>query len=395
MRITFFFPRLKTFSGAEHLLFAVAGHLQRRGHEIRVVTRGISEVCSSEMPSSVDVLTPESTVGLTGIHLVDSFLDVAHSPFLGTEEIGDSDVFCFVADPVLPALYREKRRFPEIPAVYYCLQPPRMVYDLLDETVAAHKPIGYLIPLLAPIYRRVDRSLARRADRIVALSEDYAEWCRELYDRPVDLVPAGVDLDLACSAEPGKVRERHGLPPGAPLVLIVGKLIARKNIDVFLRTMARVCAEHPEARGVVVGDGPLKQTLLRLRSKLGLEEQVIFTGHLAEFSEVANYYAACDVYVFLEKNVPFGLTVLEASISSKPVVAIEGGGTRETLVHGETGFKVDDHLDVPEIARRICLLLADEEMRRSMGRRGAEHARAFSWEACAEGLLEIFRQETS
>lgn len=390
MRCALLFPRLKTFSGGEHLLLELARWLAIRGHEPIVVARGLAAECRDHLPSGVRVEMPRFLGGLTGIHLVDSLVDVVLSPLLLVKVPRDCDVVCFVADPVLPALWlaRLLRRW-RGPLVYYCLQPPRFVYDLQAETVAAHRPLGSLIPLLARPYRYLDRQAARRSDHILALSEGYARWCRELYQPvTVELVPAGVDPTLAGAARPETVRPRFGLAPDAPLVVTVNKLIARKNLDVFLRAMRRVVDRKPEVRALLVGGGPLEPQLRRLRDQLELGPQVVLTGFLPALSDVVDCYAAADVHVFLEKNVPFGLTVLEAGICGVPTVAVRGGGTEATLVDGETGLLVDDPPDPGEVAERILRLLDDRETRARMGRRAAEKARQSSWESSANRFLQ-------
>jgi len=397
MKITIVFPRFKTFSGAEHLLLELARYAVEEGHEMVILTRGFDEGCRPHLAPGVEVRIPRGVAGLSGNHLVDSFLDVALSPVLLKHLPEQTDVVCFLCDAVLPAMWLHRQLLRRhLPTVYYCLQPPRFVYDLMSETMAAHRPLGYLIPLIAYPYRVMDRVAARSCDRIFAISEDYAAWCRELYQTPeVRLVYPGVDLGIAEGTRPAWVRERHGLEAWEKLVVTVNKLIARKNLDVYLRAMRIVTDRIPQARGILVGDGPIKPALLKLREELGLAERVVFTGFVPEFADVAHYYAASDVYVFLEKNVPFGLTVLEAAACGKPVVAVRGGGTRETMIHGETGFLVGEELDADEVADRICWLLEHDRERLAMGRAARKHAQGFSWKSRARAFVAALEEVTT
>lgn len=109
-------------------------------------------------------------------------LDVWLSPLVLRLLAKDVDVICFVANPVLPALWFYRRALRgRTPSVYYCLQPPRFAYDLMKETKATHKTLGGLIPLVAGPYRWMDRIASKEADQIFAISRDYREWCEELY----------------------------------------------------------------------------------------------------------------------------------------------------------------------------------------------------------------------
>ena len=380
MHLTFVFPRLKTFSGAENLLLQLSRHAAEEGHEVVIVTRVVDSACSELLHRDVEVrVPPRAFRWLSGIHLVDSFFDTAFAPALLLPMPRETDVFCFFCPPVLPAMAFTHKRG-RAPVAYYCLQPPRFAYDLQEETTRGNGWLGRLVPLLAPLYRRLDRALAPSCDRLFAISEGYVRWCRELYGRAdVDLVYPGVDPTPARQTEVAALRRQLGVDPTTPLVITINKLIPRKNVDVFLRAMARVIDQVPEARGVVVGDGPSRSSLMELRDRLGLEDRVQFTGFLPEYSMVMSYYSAADVYVFLEKNVPFGLTVLEAGSSGCPVVAVQGGGTRDTVVDGETGFLVEDKpIDPDEVAQRIVTLLQDQALRQRMGDQGRENVKRFS-----------------
>ncbi|MCP4903304.1 MAG: glycosyltransferase family 4 protein [bacterium] len=394
MRIAIFFPRFKTFSGAEHLLLEFTRYAADEGHDVVILTRRFHERCRSRLHSRVEIRVPRLASALTGNHLIDSFLDTALSPWLLPLLPKEIDVLCFWCPPVAPAMWLSRHILRHrLPTAYYCLQPPRFAYDLLSETIAANKPLGYLVPMVAAPYRLIDRFAARACDRLLAISQDYAEWCRQLYKGPpVELVCPGIDTDLSREARPEWVRERHNLGSNEKLVVTVNKLIVRKNLDVFLKAMRLVVDRLPETRGIIVGDGPIEPDLINLRHRLGLEDYVTFTGFVPDFHDVAHYFAAGDVYVFLEKNVPFGLTVLEAGSCYTPSVAVSGGGTRETVIDGKTGFLVGEALDVEEVADRICWFLEHDQERREMGRNAFQFAQQFSWKCSGQAFVECLER---
>ena len=391
MHVTFVFPRLKTFSGAEHLLLELTRFVAQRGHEVTVVTRRVDEACEELFDPRIEVRLPWRPFRwLTGVHLIDSFFDTAWSPALARRIPRTSDVVCFLCPPTLPAMARQRRRG-DAPIAYYCLQPPRFAYDLMRETVATNGFLGRFVPLVAVGYRWLDRRLAPRCDRLIAISGEYADWCRGLYGvERVDVVHPGIDPNKAREADPARARRALGVDDETPLIVTTNKLIARKNVDVFLHAMKSVTERFPRARGVVVGDGPLREPLLALRDELGMRDQVLFTGFVPEFRQVVDFFAAADVYVFLERNVPFGLTVLEAGACGRPVIGVRGGGTRDTMVDGETGFLVEgDPLDPDEVADRICTLLGDPAARKRMGAAGIENARRFAFETMSGRFLDL------
>jgi phosphatidylinositol alpha-1,6-mannosyltransferase len=175
------------------------------------------------------------------------------------------------------------------------------------------------------------------------------------------------------------------------VVTTVNKLIPRKNVDLFLRAMSDVARRRPGVHGVVVGHGPFERRLRRLADRLELGGVVSFTGFLPGPDELAACYAAADVYVFLERNVPFGLTVVEASAAGVPVVAFRGGGTSDTVVDGMTGRLLDPDAGEGEVADQICWLLEHREERLAMGRRAAREAQRFEHPAAVRAFLRALQ----
>lgn len=313
LTIAFVYSRFKLFHGAAHLILRFAHYLRQMGQRVYIITRGFDTSCRNELTNGIPVIGPSRLSSpVTGIHLVDGFMDNAMSPLLTRSFPHDVDVLCFVSSSASPAMWFYKRVIRgQLPCIYYCLQPPRFAYDLLEETVQGYKPLGHLVPLIVSVYRLIDRISASSCDALFTLSQEYAEWCRTLYS--VDIIRAasgGVDLNRFNNGDAVQVFQKHGLAPDDRLVLTVNKLIPRKNLDIFIQIIGRLAEHVPSVKGIIVGDGPLRKRLEAYTAKLGLSERIIFTGFLPTLEEVADYYAACDVYVFLEKNVPFGLTIL-------------------------------------------------------------------------------------
>jgi len=106
--------------------------------------------------------------------------------------------------------------------------------------------------------------------------------------------------------------------------------------------------------------------------------------------DLPHYYAGADVYLFLERNVPFGMTPLEAAASGTPSIAPRGGGALETIVHGKTGFLVDEGLSISEIAQCILAIVQSETMKQTMRRQAQEYARGFTWRRYAQQVCDNF-----
>jgi sugar transferase (PEP-CTERM/EpsH1 system associated) len=153
-----------------------------------------------------------------------------------------------------------------------------------------------------------------------------------------------------------------------PLVraISVARLNPVKDQPTLLRAVPLIAEAHPGFSLDIVGDGPERQGLERLRSELGLERSVRLLGHR---EDVAPLLAAADVFLLTSTSEGLALTLLEAMASGLPVVATDVGGNREVVVHGETGFLVPSG-SPSAVAEATGRLLKNPELARAMGRSG-------------------------
>jgi phosphatidylinositol alpha-1,6-mannosyltransferase len=203
----------------------------------------------------------------------------------------------------------------------------------------------------------------------------------------------GVDISLfrPDAGDPAAVRRTYGLG-GRPTLLSVARLVEWKGQDTVLRALPQLLSEVPDAKYLIVGDGPFRSDLERLVRELGLEEHVAFAGHVPE-QELPSYYRAGDVLVvpsreFVE-HAPvegFGIVYVEAGACGVPVVGGRSGGTEESIEQGVTGYRVD-HDDPSAVAEVTARLLRDRALAERIGKAGRERAvERFDWAHQAERL---------
>lgn len=192
----------------------------------------------------------------------------------------------------------------------------------------------------------------------------------------------GVDGQLF---SPGRrtaaLRQRlSGGRPEAPLLLYAGRLSREKRVD-WLRP---VLDGVPEARLMIVGDGPERSALEALFAGTA----TTFLGYLRG-GLLAEVYAAADVFVFPGANETLGNVVLEAMASGLPVVAPRSGGLLDHVEHGRHGllFEPDDAADC---VQRVQQLVHHPEWARALGAAGRRHAESATWPAALDGLLTYY-----
>ena len=121
--------------------------------------------------------------------------------------------------------------------------------------------------------------------------------------------------------------------------------------------------KHENIKLVFDGEGP-REELVALSKRLGVESKLLFM-HSCSDEELAEVYAACDVFVF-PAQITWGLAVVEAMAASKPVVVSSNSGASEIIRNGENGFVVEEP-NAGNMALQIERLILDNELRRKIG----------------------------
>jgi glycosyltransferase involved in cell wall biosynthesis len=191
--------------------------------------------------------------------------------------------------------------------------------------------------------------------------------------------PSGFDLPETVR---GRMRSELGL--GSQIVVgTVGRLVEAKAYDFLMEVAAIVCAARPDVRFVLVGKGHLERDLLKLRDSLGLADRVTFLGARSDIPEILS---AVDIYVITSRREGLPITLLEAMMAAKPVIATSIGGIPEVLEDRGDGILVPSG-DRQAMADAILALAADPGRRDALGRRAREKAIArYSARAILETL---------
>ncbi len=206
-------------------------------------------------------------------------------------------------------------------------------------------------------------------------------------ERRLFFVPYTVDNEgPACRIPRPRARGAFGVDPAAgPLVLFVGKLIARKQPQLLLEAFAHVRRRSPCAL-LFVGEGPL-ETELRQRAAAGGIPDVHFAGFLNR-AQIVRAYAAADLFVLPSaRHETWGIVVNEAMSFGLPVIVSDAVGCAPDLVHeGENGYVVP-RADGDRLAEALAALVGDPERRRRFGRRSRQIIDRWHPAIAAEGVV--------
>ncbi len=197
----------------------------------------------------------------------------------------------------------------------------------------------------------------------------------------------GVDASMFHPDRPGRsaVRKALGWGEDDPVIAYVSRIAPEKNVDHLAEALAKVIARRPDARILMVGDGPSR---LALERRLGASAR--FVGYKTG-ADVADHYAAADLFAFASKTETFGNVVLEAMASGLPVVALRAGGVGETVRPGQTGILIDPDQPPDRMADALVGLIEHPVERRRMAGEARLYAEGQSWEAIMGGLRDRYR----
>lgn len=247
---------------------------------------------------------------------------------------------------------------------------------VIVHTFHGHVLHGYYGAIKSGLLQKMERTLARLSDRLITVGEQVK---RELVGygiaepARITVIPLGFDLSpfVAAASEAGQFRGEMRCGSDVRLIGIVGRIFPIKNHALFLQAAARIAAAEPQARFVIVGDGPLRPALERQAAELGISQRVLFTGWRRDVHKI---YADLDALVISSDNEGTPVSAIEAMAAGCPVIATRVGGLSDLIVEAETGLLVPPR-DAARLADAVLDLLKNSDMAEMIRRNAMTAAR--------------------
>jgi glycosyltransferase involved in cell wall biosynthesis len=179
---------------------------------------------------------------------------------------------------------------------------------------------------------------------------------------------------------------------GSQSAIVIGtvaRLAPQKGVEYFVRAAALIHKRFPSASFAIIGDGPFRGELEALAGSLGIREQTKFLGFRSDAMSIASTF---DVFVLPSTREAFGLTLVEALSQGVPVVASDTGGIPE-IIDGKTTGLLANPGNPEDIAQKVCRLLDDRDLARSLACAGSAFVRAnFSSDRMVEETQGIYEE---
>ena len=218
---------------------------------------------------------------------------------------------------------------------------------------------------------RMEKVAVEESDKVTAVSEKLADEIDEKYSRMPQVIYNG----FSQASESGKdVKKELGIE--GDMIFFVGRHAEQKGLEHLLYGFKKFLQGN-EATLVIGGDGHMTEALKEFTKILGIDEDVIFTGFVAD-RELGDYYSCADLFVSPSINEPFGLTITEALESGTPVVATESGV--EEVLEGENIVKISPDSD--SIAEGL-----EKGLEKNI-----ESFEGRNWKEMAEEFLELYKK---
>lgn len=392
--------------GTEWLIQNLSERLiERYGDEVTVFTTNAAKNCEMFW-SPTEPQLPAGWETINGVrvrrfpvvnrlprlrHLLSKVADRLNLPF-------NDWLRAFYNGPLIPTMTAEIARFPaEVIAassfpllhMHYALkggqwsQRPVVLHGALH----IHDRWGFDRPM---IYQAI-----RQAQAYIANSTFERDYLIARQISPQKIQPIGVGVDLARFAHADRLTLRQLLGWGAaPVVAFVGQLSPRKGVDQLIAAMPHVWQRYPAARLLLAGTRsaatPHIEEMVAKRL-IDDPQRIILKPDFLE-AEKASIFAACDMLVFPSQYESFGLVLLEAWASQKPVITLNRGPMPTIVTHGIDGLLVEP--DQPlALAAAICQMLEQPALGERLGQAGYHKVkRHYTWEIIVDKFRAVYQQ---
>jgi len=233
----------------------------------------------------------------------------------------------------------------------------------------------------------MDWLLAKWTDKIIVDSEAVRQFTAKQENIPIDkflLMYIPPLLDMIGARNPDLVRKELGLPPSAKIILTVSRLVEEKGHRYLVDAAKKVLEEFPDAYFVIVGWGPLENSLKSQVKSLGLRERVFLPGRM----DIRDVLPLADIYAEPAVMTDLPIAIMEAMRLAKPIVASTIGEIPVFVQDGKTGFLVNPK-DSDSLAKKITQLLKDQALRQKFGKTAEQTVQRYSLEEYEKNFEDL------
>jgi glycosyltransferase involved in cell wall biosynthesis len=275
---------------------------------------------------------------------------------------------------------------------------------VIIHTFHGHVFHSYFGPAKTRVFLEIERYLARRSTKIIALSETQKNELSTIYkvaeDAKFEIIPLGFDLqkfEQGQEEKRRKFRQAYNLGDDEIAIGIVGRLVPIKNHKLFLKALSIVLAKtNKKIRAFIIGDGDERNNIETFARNLGLQfnshnpaqkNVLTFTGWIKDI-DVSN--AGMDIIALTSSNEGTPVSLIEAQASGKPIVSTSIGGIEDIVIKNKTAL-LSIINDENALAQNLLNLIEDDELRRLFSINGADFVRhKYSYQRLCRDMAALY-----
>jgi glycosyltransferase involved in cell wall biosynthesis len=227
---------------------------------------------------------------------------------------------------------------------------------------------------------------------VIAPSESVAALIQDRgVTTPVTAIPTGIDVEFFARGNREQGRRRFSCRPDEIVVGHVGRLAAEKNLDYLAQAMRLYLADHPDSTFLVVGAGESAGSIKRSLRQAEEAGQLVMPGCLTG-QQLADAYAAMDVFTFSSQSETQGMVLAEAMAAGATAVALDAPGAREIVVDTVNGRLLSKDAPEQKFAQALAEITDDENRLREYRAAAKRTAESFSIDNCANRVLAVYEE---
>jgi glycosyltransferase involved in cell wall biosynthesis len=361
MKILYLTQFFSSIGGGGEVIFnEYAEGMAKRGHSIDVICHkiatqedsGLDGVTAHRIRPTIEHMPPSITHDL---------IYILNATFKGLEIIRQKKIELIHSNNFSPVIAGSiLSRICNIPLI-------TTIHDIFTTSSpdywskwASQKNVSYISSLIGPLFEKITVRLA--VDNIHTVSNASKEDLIKFNSNSkVTVIPNGIDLEKY----DGLIFEKGDKKK---YVLFIGRLLFYKNVDVVISSFIDVIKKLPDAKFVIVGNGPMRNEWEKRVYELKLNHAIEFTGHVSHQRKV-QLLSECSALVLPSLFEGFGLVLLEAFALCKPVLVADVKPYDEIVDDGEDGFILPAH-DSIKWSEKIIFILSNNTISENMGKKG-------------------------
>ncbi len=254
----------------------------------------------------------------------------------------------------------------------------------------------HYVPGDSPLMQRFAVELAvgycNLCDAVIAPSATIRDrLIQQGVDVPIEEIPTGVDTMAFGQGDGAAARRTYGIPANRFVIGHVGRLAPEKGLEFLAAAVSRFVVDHHDACFLVAGSGPSEQTIKAAFSANGISDRLVLAGQL-EREQLADAYAAMDVFAFASQSETQGMVLTEAMAAGIPVVAVDAAGVREVLRSMQNGIALTRE-DTALFAQALLTIAAMSPKNYDFLAKGARRtADKFSITSTTDAALNLYER---